>query len=119
MRKTECSIGDLWIFPQPVDFLARNLKITWTQKDLKEKENIKRKDRRKRLEERESDLSKEERGGEIKEESSRKRKFFFSLAISICCGATVWSFSFHYAELISFCWRIDVRLWIIGSTLYI
>ena len=63
MRKTECSIGDLWIFPQPVDFLARNLKITWTQKDLKEKENIKRKDRRKRLEERESDLSKEERGG--------------------------------------------------------
>jgi len=45
MRKTECSIGDLWIFPQPVDFLARKLKITWTQKDLKEKENIKRRDR--------------------------------------------------------------------------
>jgi len=28
-----------------VDFLARNLKITWTQKDLKEKENIKRRDK--------------------------------------------------------------------------
>jgi len=66
MRKTECSIGDLWIFSQPVDFLARKLKITWTQKDLKEKENIKRSDMGKRLEERESDLNKEERGGNIK-----------------------------------------------------
>jgi len=38
----------------------------WTQKDFKEKENIKRRDRGKRLEERESDLSKEERGKKIK-----------------------------------------------------
>ena len=91
-------------------FSSEKLKDYVTQKDLKEKENIKRRDRGKRLEERESDLSKEERGGEIKEERSRKRNFFFSLAISICCWATVWSFSFHYAELISFCWRIDVRL---------
>jgi len=44
MCKTACSIGGLWIFPQPVDFLARNLKITWTDKDLKGKENIKRRD---------------------------------------------------------------------------
>jgi len=33
------SIGGLWIFPQPMDVLARNLKMTWTDKDLKEKEN--------------------------------------------------------------------------------
>jgi len=61
--KIECSIGGLWIFPQPMDFLARNLKITWTDKDLKGKENIKRRDRGKRLEERENYLSKGENVG--------------------------------------------------------
>jgi len=35
----------LWIFSQPVDFLAINLKITWTEKDLKGIENIKRRDK--------------------------------------------------------------------------
>jgi len=95
MRKTECSIGDLWIFSQPVDFLARKLKITWTQKDLKEKENIKRRDRGKRLEERESDLSKEEREGNIKGERSRKRTFFF-LSFFICFG-------YHLEFLFSVC----------------
>jgi len=59
MRKTECSIGDLWIFPQPMEFPARNLKITWIDKDLKGKENIKRRDRGKRLEERKNHLSRE------------------------------------------------------------
>jgi len=89
MRKTECSIGDMWIFPQPVNFLARNLKITWTQKDLKEKENIKRRDRGKRLEERESDLIKEERGGKIKGERSRKRNFSSSSRFSFVVVTTV------------------------------
>jgi len=37
-----CSTSGLWILPQPVDFSTRNLKITWTDKDLKGKENIKR-----------------------------------------------------------------------------
>jgi len=43
-----------------VDFLAKNIKITWTDKDLKGKENIKRRDRGERLEERENHLSKGE-----------------------------------------------------------
>ena len=47
----------------------------WTQKDLKEKENIKRRDSGKRLEERESDLSKEERGGDIKGSVHEKETF--------------------------------------------
>ena len=47
-------------------FSSEKLKDYVTQKDLKEKENIKRRDRGKRLEERESDLSKEERGKKIK-----------------------------------------------------
>jgi len=42
----------------PVDFLARNLKITRTGKDLKRKENIKRRHRGKRLEEIENYLRK-------------------------------------------------------------
>ena len=37
--KTESSTCDLWIFPQPVDFSAKNLNMTWTDKDLKKKEN--------------------------------------------------------------------------------
>jgi len=45
IRKTTCFTGGLWIFPQLVDFPARNLKITWIDKDLKGKENIKRRDR--------------------------------------------------------------------------
>ena len=53
-------------FSTTCGFLVRKLQITWTLKDLKEKENIKRRDMGKRLEERESDLSKEERGGNIK-----------------------------------------------------
>jgi len=39
-----CSTSGLWIFPQPVGFPARNLKITWTNKDLKGKENIKKRE---------------------------------------------------------------------------
>ena len=45
MHKIACSIGGVWIFPQPVDFSTRNLRIMWTDKDLKGKENIKRRDR--------------------------------------------------------------------------
>jgi len=39
------SVFHKWLVPQPVDFLPKNLKITWTDKDLKGKENIKRRDR--------------------------------------------------------------------------
>ena len=117
--KTVCSIGDLWIFPQHVEFPARNLKITWTDKDLKGKENIKRRDMGKRLEKRENHLSKGENVGKDKRGVFTEKNFFSFLSISSVVLATVWSFSFHYAELISFCWKIDVRLWIIGSTFYI
>jgi len=52
--------------------------------------------------------------GDVHGEKTSSSSLFLSVAL-----ATVWSFSSHYGELISFCWRIDVRLWIIGSTLYI
>jgi len=48
MHKT-CSTGGLWILPQLVDFPARNQKITWTDKNLKGKENIKKRERGKQL----------------------------------------------------------------------
>jgi len=102
-----------------VEFPARNLKITWTDKDLKGKENIKRRDMGKRLEKRENHLSKGENVGKDKRGVFTEKNFFSFLSISSVVLATVWSFSFHYAELISFCWKIDVRLWIIGSTFYI
>ena len=118
--KTVCSTGGLWIFPQPVEFPARNLKITWIDKDLKGKENIKRRDRGKRLEERENYLSKGENMEKDKRGAFSKKK---TSSPSSRLGLLFWLpfgvYSFHYAELISFCWRIDVRLWIIGSTLYI
>jgi len=67
-------------FSTTYGFLARNLKITWTDKDLKGKENIKRKDRGKRLEERENHLSKGENMEEnIKERPSRKKILLFPL----------------------------------------
>jgi len=43
--KIVCSTCAWWIFPRLVDFLMRNLKIMWTDKDLKGEENIKRRDR--------------------------------------------------------------------------
>ena len=47
----------------PVDFLARNLKITWTDKDLKGKENIKRRDMEEMVRgERKSSQQRRERG---------------------------------------------------------
>jgi len=51
MRKRVCSTSGLWIFPQPLDFPAGNLKITWTDKDLKEKKNKKKREGGKWLEE--------------------------------------------------------------------
>jgi len=61
----------MWIFPQPMDFSARNLKMTWTDKHLKEKEN-KRKRKRggggKQLRERSNHLSKWTEHGKDKRE---------------------------------------------------
>jgi len=46
-----------------VDFLARNLKVMWTDKDLKGKENIKRRDREETVRgERKSSQQRRERG---------------------------------------------------------
>jgi len=94
MRKKVCSIGGLWIFPQLVDFLGRNLKMTWTDQDLKKKENKKNRERVKRLEERENHLSKE--GGTFTE------KFLLLLPLFRDLLCLCFSFSFHYEELISF-----------------
>jgi len=40
--KIASSIGGPWIFPRLVNFSARNLNMTWTDKDLKEKERERR-----------------------------------------------------------------------------
>ena len=96
MRKIECSIGCLWIFPQLVDFLARNLKITWTDKDLKGKENINKRDREKRLEERENHLSKGENVGKDKRKAFTEKNFFF-FSIFVCC------FGYRLEFFISLC----------------
>jgi len=68
-----------------VEFPARNLKITWTDKDLKGKENIKRRDRRKRLEERENHLNKGKNVGKDKRGAFTEKNFFFFLSIFVCC----------------------------------
>ena len=86
MPKTACSTCDLWIFSQHLDFPAKNLKITWTDKDLKGKENVKRRDRGKQLEEKESHLSKGENVENIKRDGVHRKKLLLPLYFVSCFG---------------------------------
>ena len=71
--QTGCSTGAWWIFPRPVVFLARKTVDYVDSKRFKRKRKYKRRDMGKRLEERERDLSNEERGGNIKGERSQRK----------------------------------------------
>ena len=112
MGKTVCFTGGLWIFPQPVNFPAKNLKITW--------ERGKRRDMEKRLEERENHVNKRENVEKIKGGVfTKKKNFFFFFSISISCFAYRLKFFFSLYITNFLLLEVDVRLWIIGSILYI
>jgi len=90
--KIICFTSAWWVFPRLVefasedhaqnnvfhwwfvDFPTRNLKITWTDKDLKEKIYIKRRDRGKQLEKRENHLNEGENVGKDKRKAFTKKK---------------------------------------------
>ena len=84
-----------------MDFSVRNLKIMWTDKDLKEKGNKRKRKTGKWLEKRENHLNKERERGKYKGGGAFTKKLLLSplFRYSLCLPCLV--FSFHYAELIS------------------